>query len=724
MGDTLKLNNKGFAISSIMYIILVLAVILVSLILVTLSSRKLILDKLKSEVLTTIYEAPNITYRQTIKELKNETIAYMSSNSLEKHSIKVEDLGSSIDSEVLSKYKLNDKYLTAVQNTDSYNVYLGKANTISNTNELPKNTIDVVDYKIYGNSVQEVDTFNIWDGTYTIGSYYDDNGNIVEHPNIAMSNMMNLTYKKYDVTCINLGTGINIFRFNYFDENKNWLSQSAIRVNPSASVVKELEVPVSAKYINFSVLKSQVNNGNKICPSLNNTPTLDSPIEVESVGDKTKNLFNKKTATMGVGLSISTGGTYTDSNLFTSDYIPIKKGVTYFLNWKAKKWLTYYDENKNFLGYTDNTKFTLNNSSYIRFTASIEELDTIQIEEGATATEYEPYGKYKIPVMTRGKNIARPNGITTSHHGIILTTNEDGTVTSTGSATSTTEIVLTWCGRKDNSNYWHDFIVYPNQYIAVSVRNAETGEIAPFKTATQWKGVETGKIYYGSGYMQADEPVYFSRVYTQKTLNEGENIYEGTWKVQVEFGSEITSWEQYVEPSTTNIYLDEPLRKINNYIDYIDLKNKTVVRKVKELELTGAESMSTNPYFKNARGYMISKSFTPNYLEYSKYGFSNYFISQLTNSTLTLGVVFGSCAHIVVPLEMNLLTKEDFSGKLKELYDGGNPVKIYYIMSEENSVNVELPKIQIPEGATEISIDTDIESSSYEFTVIEKIVEI
>ena len=45
-------------------------------------------------------------------------------------------------------------------------------------------------------------------------------------------------------------------------------------------------------------------------------------------------------------------------------------------------------------------------------------------------------------------------------------------------------------------------------------------------------------------------------------------------------------------------------------------------------------------------------------------------------------------------------------------------------MSEENGVNVELPKIQMREGATEISIDTDIEPSSYEFTVIEKIIEI
>ena len=51
----MKLNNKGFAISSIMYIILVLAVILIALTLAILSSRKLILDKLKNEALKNIY---------------------------------------------------------------------------------------------------------------------------------------------------------------------------------------------------------------------------------------------------------------------------------------------------------------------------------------------------------------------------------------------------------------------------------------------------------------------------------------------------------------------------------------------------------------------------------------------------------------------------------------------------------------------------------------------
>jgi hypothetical protein len=38
--------------------------------------------------------------------------------------------------------------------------------------------------------------------------------------------------------------------------------------------------------------------------------------------------------------------------------------------------------------------------------------------------------------------------------------------------------------------------------------------------------------------------------------------------------------EEY-KSTTTNIFLDEPLRKVGDYADYIDFKNGKVVRKVK-----------------------------------------------------------------------------------------------------------------------------------------------
>ena len=52
----MKLNNKGFAVSTIMYMILVLAVLVMALTLTALNGRKLIIDKQKNIALTNIYK--------------------------------------------------------------------------------------------------------------------------------------------------------------------------------------------------------------------------------------------------------------------------------------------------------------------------------------------------------------------------------------------------------------------------------------------------------------------------------------------------------------------------------------------------------------------------------------------------------------------------------------------------------------------------------------------
>ena len=62
----LRLNNKGLAVSGIIYSILILFLILIFAILGILSSRKMILDKLKNDVLeqlntaTTVTQSPNL----------------------------------------------------------------------------------------------------------------------------------------------------------------------------------------------------------------------------------------------------------------------------------------------------------------------------------------------------------------------------------------------------------------------------------------------------------------------------------------------------------------------------------------------------------------------------------------------------------------------------------------------------------------------------------------
>lgn len=147
----MRLNNKGFAISSIMYIILVLAIVLITLTLGIFSNRKMILDKKKKETLNEIY---GTRYKDVINNLKDDAIVYANNNSVEKESIQIKNMNTSVSKDILEEHELLNKYLTIINNNGNYDIYLGESITIDKNNEEVENLIDIIDYTIEGNSVQ------------------------------------------------------------------------------------------------------------------------------------------------------------------------------------------------------------------------------------------------------------------------------------------------------------------------------------------------------------------------------------------------------------------------------------------------------------------------------------------------------------------------------------------------------------------------------------------
>ena len=118
----MKLNNRGFAISTIMYLILVVAVILITLSLSILSSRKLILDKIKKEALNDVYNVETISYRQVINTLKSEALSYAEENSVQDEDILISSFDTSIESDLLDKYKLSNKYIKIKYINNNYEI--------------------------------------------------------------------------------------------------------------------------------------------------------------------------------------------------------------------------------------------------------------------------------------------------------------------------------------------------------------------------------------------------------------------------------------------------------------------------------------------------------------------------------------------------------------------------------------------------------------------------
>ncbi len=439
------------------------------------------------------------------------------------------------------------------------------------------------------------------------------------------------------------------------------------------------------------------------------TPTPEAPIEVESVGDKTKNLFNsnifldygfEKNNDEYVGLSSSVKRTY-----WTNDK-NIEGSLTFSFDVK-------YDsaslQGQRFtIVYTDDTVQNVYCTAYNRWVhktvitpnaknvASIKSdygsrnittyFKNIQLEIGLKETDYEPYG-YKIPVAV-------------SNNLFDTRTLEQGAIYDASGITN------------DNSTR-----------VRTKFISLEAG------TYTLRVDYETGKsfirgvhVYNYETEVWEEYMAYNSRTvtFTLSKLSKVRFVFNNsansviTPEDIIKLNPVLLIEGTTLENITTNIYLNEPLRKIGDYVDYVDFENGKVVRKVKELELTGKKEIYSNSYFTSANGYSIPPNQVSDYLRTSTYGFSNYFIKQNSSAKLTSGIVFGNNINIVVPFDMNLSTAEDFQEWLRQKYDEGTPVRIYYILATPTEETIELPNIPTIKSTTILEVDTTIKPSNME----------
>lgn len=113
-----------------------------------------------------------------------------------------------------------------------------------------------------------------------------------------------------------------------------------------------------------------------------------------------KNKFNKNTITSGKGISTSTGDLYSQSSLFTTDYIDVTDSSDIAWNGTytsgTKPWGAFYDSNKKYISGFEttlnvNTIAIPTGVAYVRLTYadnSNDFLNNLQIESGKVATNY------------------------------------------------------------------------------------------------------------------------------------------------------------------------------------------------------------------------------------------------------------------------------------------------------------------------------------------------
>lgn len=320
----------------------------------------------------------------------------------------------------------------------------------------------------------------------------------------------------------------------------------------------------------------------------NNIPNPQTPIEIESVGEKTKNLFNINAVTKNVAI-LEDGTISSYSGFMASDFIGVKPNGTYtisILN-KTPRWnlrVHAYNKNKEWLSNIA-TKFTasgINELSFtttedcvfVRVSANAGAVIWVQLEENSVATEYEPYG-YKVPIVQSSKNLFDYDYIFDNRQTSSLNAN-----------TKYTELTL-----KPNTTYTLSSNCYvANNYsgnLFLTLPNvAPSSGINGVTSFTPSRSVVTGED--GKLWIWTRVNYFNGAITTSKEI-----FKDGTYWAMLEEGSTATEYEHY-RATTINIYLTEPLRKVGNFTDVLIYKDKKVLRYVEVLDDSGTQTIENS----------------------------------------------------------------------------------------------------------------------------------
>ncbi len=165
-----------------------------------------------------------------------------------------------------------------------------------------------------------------------------------------------------------------------------------------------------------------------------------------------------------------------------------------------------------------------------------------------------------------------------------------------------------------------------------------------------------------------------------------------------------------VNDTTTNIYLNEPLRKIGDYADYIDYKNKKVVRTIKEKLLSRSDKLSII-----GRGVVFTESvdiIKPSttmdlpLILCSHYNKTEWALTMPNNGTKD-GVSINSSANFIGFYDdVYANSLETF----KTFLDNNN-LKLYYVLTTPVEETIDIEEISTGKGTNVFDTDTSIKAS-------------
>ena len=312
-----------------------------------------------------------------------------------------------------------------------------------------------------------------------------------------------------------------------------------------------------------------------------------------------------------------------------------------------------------------------------------------------TDTNDTNYGKYKIPIKVTGKNLFDQSLFNTD--------------VGTNAIYITYEIPNgTYTMSTNYSNYTYANVFVFSGTITSGISSPDNGvTINTPRTIIVSDGHFT--VAYRSANAQGD--------INPKNFN---------W--QLEEGNTATTYEPYQEPITYNIYLNEPLRKIGDYTDYIDFKSGKVVRNIKEKIFNGTESWdigNSGTNIVNQRFFLFDSdiiangSLLSNILEEKYPGRTSIFSNDVEGCNISNGKMYQIKINKTYFTNLNYdVSVAGFKKYLSDLNNENKPVKVCTLLNSKKEEAISLPVIYLSDEKNYLYVETSISSSKMELEVI------
>ena len=468
-------------------------------------------------------------------------------------------------------------------------------------------------------------------------------------------------------------------------------------------------------------LKSWSITGNTV---QNGTPSPDNPVEIQSVGERTKNLFDKNTTDFNdLGVGDIGKGVFVKNSILGTGVFSIKcdANTTY----------TIYSPNGNniFAAFGDATADVTiaYRGAIIKNNTTVETITTDDtakylyvycvfakdVDAGLTidyvtdklfvGTGYMSF-PICLPIVSKGKNIFDYKTMSNGQSGVYL--DKDGLLSAYKTWSITDYIPCSGNVFTINSigGISVGMCLYDSQKnfitgIAYGTRGAE------FKKPITIKS-ETNASYIRFSYN------------TDAGGSSGYLRHDDLSKIQLEEGSVATAYEPYREPITTPIYLSEPLQ-IGETLN----SDGTRDVKWKKLILTGKDNFGKNDNDSSSYLYYYSigdiNKNIQGYCSHLKHSGSIPMQTIGFNTTSGYSVIYFNFGADIMNSQPSGNTVIGFKEYLKSQYDAGTPVTVYYQSETPTTETIEVPQIPtfrntptIKGIMTSLSVDTTIKPSA------------